>query len=313
MSFPPRLHPDVNLNVHIWTEFQRLYTPTAFREERILWRAVIQLNIVRSIRTILDTLAVATLQTPQTSPMSSPRFHPNSMSKHPIPPVPQLPSGFIDWSNEAENSGERYDRPGRSPARAVRSHRRAPSETDMESDNDMISSNPSLATLSSAPFEALRQRLNPLRHVEQLLIAKLVPPNEDEATQLAGPSHSQHPPGPTSAMQPSFMGSTTNSSSYRNQEIFVRPGTGWKGALARNRVNYPGSGLWNNSNGSGSDASTHGFHRPNSAGNTGLETSDEPQEVLHSCRKEMIQLWNDESIREILRRKKIRLEEFPGL
>ncbi|KAK0205657.1 G-alpha-domain-containing protein, partial [Armillaria fumosa] len=36
------------------SEFQRLYTPTAFREERILWRAVIQLNIVRSIRTILD-------------------------------------------------------------------------------------------------------------------------------------------------------------------------------------------------------------------------------------------------------------------
>ncbi|GAW02896.1 G-alpha-domain-containing protein [Lentinula edodes] len=28
-------------------QFQRLYTPTAFREERILWRGVIQLNIVR--------------------------------------------------------------------------------------------------------------------------------------------------------------------------------------------------------------------------------------------------------------------------
>ena len=41
---------------HHPAKFQRLYTPTAFREERILWGAVIQLNILRSIRTILDAL-----------------------------------------------------------------------------------------------------------------------------------------------------------------------------------------------------------------------------------------------------------------
>jgi hypothetical protein len=41
------------------TEFQRLYTPTAFREERAVWRSVIQLNLVRSVRTILDAVASA--------------------------------------------------------------------------------------------------------------------------------------------------------------------------------------------------------------------------------------------------------------
>ena len=38
-------------------EFQRLYTPNAFREERILWRSVIQLNLVRSVRAVLDAVA----------------------------------------------------------------------------------------------------------------------------------------------------------------------------------------------------------------------------------------------------------------
>lgn len=40
-------------------EFQRLYTPSAFRDERVLWRSVIQLNVVRSVRTILDTVTDA--------------------------------------------------------------------------------------------------------------------------------------------------------------------------------------------------------------------------------------------------------------
>lgn len=34
-----------------------MYTPTAFREERALWRQVIQLNIVRSVRIITDALS----------------------------------------------------------------------------------------------------------------------------------------------------------------------------------------------------------------------------------------------------------------
>ena len=43
----------VDMKAYHPVEFQRLYTPTAFREERILWGAV---NILRSIRTILDAL-----------------------------------------------------------------------------------------------------------------------------------------------------------------------------------------------------------------------------------------------------------------
>ena len=115
-------------------------------------------------------------------------------------------------------------------------------------------------------------RLLPLRHVETLLIAKLVPPNEDEATHL-GVGDSGYDPH-----------------SYRQQEIFVRPTNTWKGAVKK-----------------------FGNGRPSSAGTTGIETPEESQAVINQCRNEMIALWNDRTAREILKRRKIRLEESPGL
>lgn len=77
--------------------------------------------------------------------------------------------------------------------------------------------------------------------------------------------------------------------------------------MSKARVNYPSY------NGSGEPHPMPDTGRPTSAGNTGLETPDEPQEVLNSCRKDMMLLWNDEVVREILKRKKVRLEEHPGL
>ena len=170
----------------------------------------------------------------------------------------------------------------------------------------------STATLATTSFEALKARLLPLQHIEALLIAKLVPPNEDEATRLhAGASNSRDGNG-MSTGNDRRRGHGRGNSQY-NQEIFVRPCAGWKGALARARVNstdIPSCGGYNSSSSSEYYSTSQ---RPMSAGNTGLETPDELQEVLSSCRKDMIQLWNDQGIREILRRKKIRLEDASGL
>lgn len=144
----------------------------------------------------------------------------------------------------------------------------------------------------SGHVEALRQKLQPLKHIEQLLIAKLVPPNEEEPTHFAAPGNAYIP--------------GVQQGSYRNQEIFIRPGQGWRGALSRARVSNAGfSGNENGGTGSSS--------RPMSAGNTGLETQDEPQAVLHKLKKEMIQLWEDPLVGEVLRRKKIKLEQESGL
>ncbi|KAF8837882.1 G-alpha-domain-containing protein [Paxillus ammoniavirescens] len=192
--------------------FQRLYTPSAFREERILWRSVIQLNIVRSVRTILDALANV-----------------------------RLP--LVDSGGEDSDDGAPH----------------IPHELDL-----------------------LKMRLTPLRHIEALLIAKLIPPSEDEAASLIGNSS-------VSLFQSHRSRSTERSS--RNQEVFVRPGATWKGALAK---------------------SSHRDGRPMSLDDTRLSTRDEAQEVLHSCSDDIISLWNDKFVREVLRRRKIRLEELPG-
>ncbi|KAG6909932.1 hypothetical protein DXG01_014454, partial [Tephrocybe rancida] len=278
------------------SEFQRLYTPTAFREERILWRAVIQLNIVRSIRIILETLTSPAQKSPRASPFSSPRSRARSISRPPapIPPLPPAvtypPNGNGNSNGNGHSNGNGsypYDNGQTNGA-----DDEAYPDSDA-SDTESPSYPSSSTTLSPSPLDPLKTRLQPLRHIEALLIAKLVPPNEDEATHLpsaAIPSSSTQPPH---AQQQSF----------RTQEIFVRPGAGWKGALSRARVT------------SSPSAPAHRLlnaERPTSAGNTGLETPDEPQEVLHQCRRDMMALWGDPVVREILVRKKVRLEELPG-
>lgn len=297
---------------------------------------------MRSIRTIIEALSSPS------SPYSSPRSRARSISRTRPPPLPSQNGHFSPQSYGIDNNG-RNGYGGRShghggdmqfsyasnaryppvPSQPRHNHYSDP-DADYEVDSDTeftIANNSwpngspnlepsprsdpsgsSTTTLAHTPFEVLKARLLPLQHIEALLIAKLVPPNEEEATQLAGPGY----PSPTESHF-SMHTSRHNghghhrSQSYRNQEIFVRPGPGWKGGLSRARVNF-------SDNFEPHDTSTtSNGHRPMSAGNTGLETPDEPQEVLHSCRKDMIHLWNDEYIRDILRRRKIRLEEGSGL
>ena len=212
-------------------QFQRLYTPTAFREERFLWRAVIQLNIVRSIRTILDA----------TTPSS------------------QIISSRIS---------------------------------------------------------------NPLKLVESLLISKLLQQQDSSTTHFSVSSpqtidpfdhlsddddddddyyHDDH----TLRQQRSYSSSPSTrtrvlANATNNQEISIRLGPGWKGVFANARVDSSSSS--DNSNNSNN-------HSPTSS----PKEKDEAQEILYSLRADMIQLWHDPGIRDILKKRKIRLEESSGL
>ncbi|KAJ4496453.1 guanine nucleotide binding protein, alpha subunit [Lentinula lateritia] len=241
-------------------QFQRLYTPTAFREERILWRGVIQLNIVRSVRIILD--ALNRTSSPLASPSVSPKSQTRSLSKH-----HKARTSLFGSSSETSHPDDYLSGPG--------SNGHSNDLSDVETDSETHKTRP---CLDSTEIESLKLRLFPLHHIEALLIAKLVPPNEEEATRLIASPES------TNTYPPSHSART----SYKTQEIFVRPGPGWKGGLARARVSYPS--FTGSPNGEESGSTNAG--RPNSAGNIGLETSDEPQELLH--------------------RRKIRLEEYPG-
>jgi hypothetical protein len=271
----------------LFAEFQRLYTPTAFREERILWRAVIQLNLVRSVRTILDAISspVRSSSYPQSIASSTRRtrqhlpFHDASSSRERNSQY--LPNDFDDLN--ASSSSRRLE--------DVPPHPLTKKDDLNEFDecNDCHDYHASSSNYSPPPcdLEALKMRLLPIRHIEALLIAKLVPPNEEE---------------------PAHMGKGTDigseiGSSWRNQEVFVRPGRSWKRALARETHAQANCSI--------KAVASSGKSAANDINN--LETHDEPQEVLHACRRDIVQLWNDPGVRNILRLKKIRLEEFPGL
>ncbi|KAJ3860726.1 guanine nucleotide binding protein, alpha subunit [Lentinula novae-zelandiae] len=262
------------------SEFQRLYTPTAFREERILWRGVIQLNIVRSVRIILD--ALNRTSSPLASPSVSPKSQTRSLSKH-----HKARTSLFGSSSETSHPDDYLSGPG--------SNGHSNDLSDVETDSETHKTRP---CLDSTEIESLKLRLFPLHHIEALLIAKLVPPNEEEATRLIASPES------TNTYPPSHSART----SYKTQEIFVRPGPGWKGGLARARVSYPS--FTGSPNGEESGSTNAG--RPNSAGNIGLETSDEPQEVLNACRTDIMRLWADRGVKQLLHRRKIRLEEYPG-
>ena len=54
--------------------------------------------------------------------------------------------------------------------------------------------------------------------------------------------------------------------------------------------------------------------RPTSAGSPpGPEEWDESTGVIYHCREEMMALWEDPTVREVLKRRKVRVEESPGL
>lgn len=237
-------------------EFQRLYTPSAFREERVLWRSIIQLNLVRSVHTILDALADVRLHelpappSPMLSPTSS--YSPFSPSASLSPAASFSPASPFAYSH---SHGHPH---GHGHAHVARA---ATVASDSDADTDSAD-----APALPAHLLALRVRLAPLRDVEALLIAKLVPPPEDGAY-------------PT----PRARGDSTG-------EVFVRPGAGWKRAMRLG-----------------------GLGRPYSAGAAGQETADEVQGVLSQCRVDLVALWRDPMVRGILRKRKIRLEESPGL
>jgi len=47
-------------------------------------------------------------------------------------------------------------------------------------------------------------------------------------------------------------------------------------------------------------------------GTTGQETPDESQAVINECRMDIMALWHDRTVRGVLKKRKIRLEEWPG-
>ncbi|CCM05099.1 uncharacterized protein FIBRA_07306 [Fibroporia radiculosa] len=251
-------------------QFQRLYTPSAFREERILWHSIIQLNLVRSIHIILDALA--------------------DVRPHELPSLPPSPSlrptlSFNPTSSFAPPSLSGSGSPPRviAPSMRSRSHRTATlySDSDAETDSTDASALPS-------HLSALRMRLAPLHHVETLLISRITPPSEERPYLSPQAQQLYDAVGIPAQVGPSHARSSSTG------EVFVRPGAAWKHTMRHD------------ADAAETNGHTYGL------GNASADTAEEVQQVLFQCQADLIALWRDPTVRAILKKRKIRLEESPG-
>jgi guanine nucleotide-binding protein subunit alpha len=89
----------------------------------------------------------------------------------------------------------------------------------------------------------------------------------------------------------------------RSREICVRANSGWKATLERATSPEPRAGHGSNGN----------SRRPNSrAGANEGRNRDDPTAVLAACKDDIINLWGDPVVRDILNKHNVRLEDSPG-
>jgi hypothetical protein len=79
------------------------------------------------------------------------------------------------------------------------------------------------------------------------------------------------------------------------RELFVRASSNWKEKLARLRRHSI-------------DTSTSDRQYDED-----FDGPDDPEHVMHACREDMLALWHDPVVRQVLRIGGVRLEEMPGL
>ena len=178
------------------SEFQRIYTPTAFREERIHWRVIIQLNVIRSVHTILGAVAAYRRQTSR----SRARTLSGWDSRSQVPSVGTDGKGKGKGRMDPESDLDDDERAINPATRS--SYADSYSEDEFQEDSEL---------------DAIAQRLVPLWRVEAMLKERLVPPSEDEPADLGAGA----------------VGFTASALGIA-KEVFVRPGR-WRSGGAGTR------------------------------------------------------------------------------
>lgn len=264
----------------LYTEFQLLHAPATFRAERIAWRAVIYLNLVRSVRRYVN-LTIAHSQ----------RFMFDSILDALTPE-----SDVVDDHDDTDSL--------ETASVIITSNGRPPS---------------AISGTRVPNYEFYRTRLQPLVELEERLIRLLSCPDEDEATRL-GPPHPTwsnstfvRPPINGTNGRPAPMitiptipevHSSYSSPNHSEQpspsksskaEVAVHTSTNWKKAFALG----------------GKAKSPKNAHSGEIEG--WWEDPEDPVHPLNACASTMQELWRDQNVRKRLQEKRIRLEESSGL
>ncbi|KZT24198.1 G-alpha-domain-containing protein [Neolentinus lepideus HHB14362 ss-1] len=256
--------------------FQIAYAYQAWTEERASWRAVVQLNLVRSVNTILDVLTKEMSQS--TSPSSPRSIHfPTSRETLKI-------SGTGDSSPSSSGSSLRTQ----GAAELSFKYRLALTED----------------------HRGLRSRLQPLQRVQQELETKLgSASSEVTSTNVTTAVPFMEQPAHITVNGISEFQSNPN----RPREFFVRSNIGWKAALDKVRpklsINTRSTEDLNEKfEGS---AQSEACLRKRSMKRR-RDIGDEITDVITDSKDDIKALWTDDVIRGILLKRKMRLEDASG-
>ncbi|KAF8056516.1 G-protein alpha subunit [Lyophyllum atratum] len=231
--------------------FRMKYARADWKAERLSWRSVIQLNLIRSIITIVETLQ-AEIDNAPLSPFPSPiAGHPTHHYHHHI---------------KTQNQNQHNHHPDLPIPRE-------------SLDSEFLESDAEAATLPIQLTEThhlLKRRLGPLRRVETDLKRRLGAGTEEVVGGGGG-----------------VLGEEA-AGSGRVKEFGVR---GWKHVLEGPLAALSGNGV-----------AGKGHERGQAQG----EVVDEATEVIASCREDMKALWTDATVRDVLKRRRLRIEDSAG-
>ncbi len=251
------------------TDFQLTFAPSQFHAERSAWRYVIQLNLVQSVRVILDVLNAELDPATPLSPALPHRA--NSVTPRlPLPTSPLSPSSFS--SHPPLSSSIRH-------AALQMSLPKSTTETNGGGGGGRLTND----------HRKLILRLGALLAVEPLLQACIDP---DYAARSVLAASMPLQPCRTVILPPQAPLPSPCAQKHRGSSscALARAGSGSR----RQRDDFRGT-------------------RPRRLGSRRRRRWDEPTAVLSACREDVMTLWNDEVVREILKRRGVDVEHMPGL
>ncbi|KAF7977989.1 hypothetical protein HWV62_1829 [Athelia sp. TMB] len=255
------------------TEFQLMHSPAAFRADRMAWRAVIYLNLVRSVRRILDAITPDIVEADEQDDDTA-----------------TLDAASINITSSG--------RPGSSMSSA-----RVPKfDIHRKRLEPLLALEERLIRMLSSPDEDEATHLGP--------VPQGWSPPEAWTSSQAGPSGTSNgigtnvtvaseftitsPVSPSSAPPPYVPHGSSSSKHKKQPEMALHHTTNWKKAFAlggksknpKNDQTNEIAGWW--------------------------DDPDDPVHILNACAPSMQDLWRDKTVRARLNDKKLRLEESSG-
>ncbi|KAK7063939.1 guanine nucleotide binding protein, alpha subunit [Favolaschia claudopus] len=254
-------------------QFQLLHNTAAFHAERIAWRAVIYLNLVRSVRRILDAL--------QSEPEPEVEEHDDA----------DLAFSFEPASLVISSSGR--------PPSAISGTKVPNYEGYRRRLQPLMQLEDRLIRLLSSPDEDEATHFGPWEHTPHhpyTMYTNQSQQGRPTPTILIPPTRPSSNPSPLNGSSSNSTSSPTSSiGSSKTKEVAVHTSTNWKKAfsLGGSRSKSPKS--------------------PNSGEIEGWwEDPEDPVHTLHACAPHIQEMWRDKNVRQRLREKRIRLEESSG-